>query len=950
MAKTRNYTKPTMVVRQFFTDDTTQQSVPAMVHISGPHANFVSASDASAELGYLGTYSANDGLFVELPRCLAGKVLDRDSVSVTFKNAWLRYFKTTTETFLLPKGARNVITCSPALQSAGFSFRSNGPVNRGAVFFDRDVQVGDAVRVTANIGGEAKELWTTVAAVVPRYSPGVVLPSVLAGTRNVTAGSDSLAISDQTEAAAMVMVTLGKDINWYDPMLRRGLAQDSYIVECLIGGNATAARFRVTSTHGDNLGSVRAEEVDHGGTTENRLLLGSLGAWLVLPDTAAFTPEMNWTIQAEAAVTVQQPVGSGVYLGPSSERQAREVTYIVSVSKGGLIPLAEPVTEAARYACPTLSVTTTDGSDKMPLVRVTEQGKPVPVSRFGVEITFDGEILMEGDKFFVTCRSAYSDIFPTLVLNRNVPDDWVNENDDSDVSLELFLVEKEMDVPEFAMTAMGRRENWSIESGGIRLRAGLTLYTPSWKIGGILSDLPVHGLEVNRSSQVSMSMRYFVPDLANQIVLVRSIAELNELVSGPVTPDNPLKYAAYHALNNGLGSQILLTAVVDPTDLDEWRKVTDLISERDDVFSVMPLSMGDQAVNDLFYEHILEMNQDETAKERMLYLIAHDRELIPILTSHGRQPVIGKLSVETSVGSSRYAAYTAMTDGIDFSAVGVKPGDTLRTHYDFDYSGHDVWSEYVIDEVVNAATLRLRADPGGLAVDQVPMAFEIWRSQNNDDYADSIAETAGYDDKLVIYIYANNADPDQSPIGPAATLLGLIGAVVPHQGVTWYPLEGISADNWTNRFSNKQLNHIAGNGVLVISKHTDGYVCARHAVTTSKSPLSANPRTSLTMKMTEEMFVRNALLIKKEFRSAVKGFVGITNITQGTKVAILANINMKADQLKRDVDSPQLGGRITSGPDDLEVRQHALFTDHLIVSGRVTGPVPLKVLEFNLFI
>jgi hypothetical protein len=950
MAKARNYTKPTMVVRQFFTDDTTRQSVPAMIHISGPHANFVSASDATAELGYLGTYSARDGLFVELPRCLAGKVLDRDSVTVTFKNAWLRYFKTTTETFLIPKGARNVVACSPSLQSAGFSFRQNGPVDRAAAFYDRDVQIGDAVRVTANIGGEAKELWTTIAAVVPRYSPGVVLPNVLAGSRNVLTGPSLLVVAGQSEAAGSVTVTLGKDAGWYEPILQRGLARDTYFVECLIGGNATAARFRIISMQGDNLGSVRAEEVEQGGATENRLMLSSLGAWLVLPDTEMFTPEMNWTVQADAAVTVQHPVSSGVYQGPSSERLAREVTYIITVSKGGMIPATEPATETGRYACPTLSVTTTDGSDKMPLVRVLEQGKPVLISRFGVEITFDTDYLMEGDKFFVTCRSAYSDIYPTLILNRNVPDDWVNEDDDSRVALELFLVEKELDVPEFAMTAMGRRENWTVESGGIRFRTGLTLYSPVWKIGGILSDLPVHGREADRSSQVYLSMRYFLPDLANQVVLIRSIADLNEMVSGPVTPDNPLKYAAYHALNNGFGSQVLLTGVVDPTDLAEWRKVTDLISERDDVFSVMPLSMGDQAVNDLFYEHILEMNQDETAKERMLYLIAHDRELIPILTTDRRQPAVGTLSVETSVGSSRYAAYTATSDGIDFPAAGVKPGDTLRTHFDYDYSGRDVWSEYTIDEVVNAVTLRLRSDPGGIAGDQVPMAFEIWRSQSHDDYADSIAETAGYDDKLVIYIYANNADPDYNPIGPAATLLGLIGAVVPHQGVTWYPLEGISADNWTNRFSNKQLNHIAGNGVLVISKHTDGYVCARHAVTTSKSPLSANPRTALTMKMTEEMFVRNALLVKKEFRNAIKGFNGITNITQGTKVAILANINMKADQLKRDVDYPRLGGRILSGPDDLDIREHALFTDHLIVSGRVTGPVPLKVLEFNLFI
>ena len=951
MAKSRNYSPPTMIVRQFFTEDTTRQSVPAMVHISGPHTNFVSSNDASAELGYLGTYSASEGLFVELPRCLVGKVLDRDSVIVSFKNVLLRYFKTTTEQFLLPKGAKNIISCSPSLQTAGFSFRQNGQVNRAIAFHDRDVQVGDAVRVTANIAGEAKEIWTTIAAVVPRYSPGVVLPQVVPGNQNAATGPASISISDQTEAARQVIVTLDQESDWYEPMLARGVAHDTYVVECLIGGTATAARFRVTSALGDHFGSVRAEEVDQGGTTEIRLAIGSTGAWLCLPEMAILTPEMSWTIRAEAAVTVNIPTTSGVYLGNASQQQPREVTYIVTVSKGGMIPETEPTTDIGRYACPTLSVTTTDGSDKMPIVRVLEQGSPVLISRYGVEITFDGEYLIEGDKYFITCQSSFSDIYPTLILNRNVPDDWVDEADDSDVSLELFIVEKELEVPEFAMTSLGRQENWTIESGGIRFRNGLTLYSTSWTVGGLLSDLPVYGLPENRSSQAYMSMRYFVPDLANQIVLIRSLADLNDLVSGPITPDNPLKYAAWHALNNGSGSQLLLTSVTDPTDLNEWRKVTDLISERDDVFHVFPLTLGDQAINDLFYEHLKEMNQDETAKERVLYLIGHDQELVAILTDQQGQPMIGKLSVETSVGSSRYAAYTVITGGVDFLESGVKPGDTLRTHFDYDFSGQEVWTEYTITEVINASTLRLDTDPATVVEDQVAMAFHIWRRQNNNDFADSIANTSGYNDMLVRYIYSDNADPDYSQLGPAAALVGLIGSVVPHQGVSWYPLEGFSAEGWVNRFSNSQLNHMAGNGVLLITKHADGYVCARHAVTTSKSPLNADPRTALTLKKTEEMFVRNALLIKKEFRSVVrKGFVGVTNPSRGTRLAIVSNINLKAEQLKNDVEYPLLGGRITSGPHNLDIRSHALFDDHLIVSGSIEGPVPLNKLEFNLYI
>ncbi len=259
MANSRNYTPPTMIVRQHFSEDTSRQAVSALVHISGPQANFVSVKDATADLGFLGIYSATNGLHVELPRCLVGNVLDRDSVSVTLRNALLRYFKTTTETFLLPKGARNVVTCSESLQATNFSFKKNGPSDRAAVFYDRDVQAGDAVRVTANIGGEARELWTTVASVMPRYTAGVVLPTVTPGNTNAPGSSEAISITDLSEAAAGITVSLGKEDDWYVPLLARGVAFDTYLVEVAIGGTTSAARFRITSAFGDNVGSARSE-------------------------------------------------------------------------------------------------------------------------------------------------------------------------------------------------------------------------------------------------------------------------------------------------------------------------------------------------------------------------------------------------------------------------------------------------------------------------------------------------------------------------------------------------------------------------------------------------------------------------------------------------------------------------------------------------------------------
>jgi hypothetical protein len=953
MAKQRNYRQPLMVVHQTFLNDTTAAAVPSLVHISGPHANFVSAGDETEELGYLGTYSAADGLHVELPRVLVGNVLDRGSVVVTLKNALLRYFRTTTESFKIPASTKNIITASDQMQADGFSFRTNGIYGRAAVFGDRDVRAGDAVHVSADISGEIEELWTTVASVTPRYKPGSVNPTVQSGAKNAVASPATINISDADPTdfpARYTAEPITAEAGWDTPLRARGIISDTYTVETIIGGDVATARFRVTSLSGDTVGSVSLAQATIDTDTVYQLKIGNTDAYLNFTASAVFVAGTTILLDAKATVVLNTPTAGGSYTAAYSERVARESTYVITVTKGGAIPITEPTTEAERYACPTISVTTSDGSDKTPIVRIFAQDQPVSISRFGVTLTFEEEYLIEGDKFYVTCLSPYSDIVPTIVLNQNIPTAWVDANVDREVAIELFAVEASIDVPEYSMTSSGRELNWTIEDGGIQLRPAISLYTPSWAVNGEPAALQVFGIPGKKSAEAYMRMRYFVTDLVRTITPITSLSELNELVSGPITADNPIKWAAYYALNGGVGSTVLLTSVADPTSLEDWREVTDLISERDDVFHVLPLTYGDKEINKLFYEHIQAMNVDETAKERVLYLISNDQRTLPVITDYYGNTVLGQLSIETSVGESKYVAYTSKTNGIDFIAYGVRSGDVVRTNYDFDLAGQIVWTEYIVEEVVNADTLRLTAKTDSVVVDEIPLAYEIWRTQSNAEFAETIAETGGFQDMLVRYIYTDNADPNFDQVAPASALVGLIGSVVSHQGVSWYPLTGFTSDNWIGRFSNSQLNHMGGNGVLLITRQQDGSIAARHAVTTNKAPLAGNPETALTLKMSEEMFVRNALLIKKEFRSVLLGIVGVSNNVSQTHLEIKARIEVKAKLLKEDTNYPMLGGRIVDGPINLKVEKHALFADALWVQFTVTGPMPLNRLDCRIFI
>ena len=930
MAHARNYRVPSMVVRQRFVDDGGASAVAAAVHISGPHANFVSRGTATFEQGLLGGYSEASGLSAWLPSVLQNNVLDVSSAELVLTDTALRYFHSTTEVFNIPANSRNIVEA----RDADFSFTQYGNTPRYNRFENRDVRVGDLVRLTAVVNGETESVWSSIARLLPKLRDGEIDPVAEAGAANApfaAAGTTSVVVNEMPGITVTVSGSGGT------ALLEKGLVEAVYTVQTIIGGDTSTARFRVIASNGETESSVT---VDASGELTTALLPGVTVEFSPVSGDLVFVAGTSFVFKAAASYTPLTISTGGSYTVQASMRAPKETTYVLTVIKGGYVPTTAPANDIERFARPVLAVTTNTGLDQSPSVRIDQAGTSAAIGRYGIQIVVPTGYLIEGDKFYIKARSPYTDAITSLGLNDNLPSAWISSSD-TRVTLELFI-----DRPELVIASDSDSANWSIESNTVRVRPGIEWIDSTWQTAGELLPLPVIA---RASTKAYLTFRYFVSDLVGTITPVRSLVDLNDLVSGPIDPSNPLKYAAYHALSDGAGSQILLTAVADPTDITEWEKVTDIISERDDVFHVFPLCYGDKAVTDLFYRHIQAMNVDEVAKERLLYLVDYTPETIALAQGTEDEPYEGVFSIETE-GGIEYTAFISDAAGVNFRELGVRAGDVIRTNFVYDLSGNMVWSDYTVVGVINSSTVRIADGSGSDFADNVPKVFEIWRNQTPREQREVIAETAGIQDMLVRYILVDNVDKSIDPLGPAATLVGLIGSVVPHQGVSWFPLAGWSADGWQGKYSNADLNHMAGNGVLIITRHADGFVAARHAVTTAKSPLAGQPETALTLKLSEEMYIRNALLVRKEFRNALRGFVGVTNLVDGTLAAIEANLIAAANYLKSENEYPALGGRILSDLMDLSIRRHVLHRDTLVVSFKVEAPFALNALDCTIFI
>ena len=393
--------------------------------ITGPHAELFRCSEADEKaLVGLGTYDhvgANvGGVFKTCytwPEKASSSLIDTAYTNLCIDDALLRYFTDTSQ--LMTRTASNKI------HHPTKNFKQNtATYPRHADFLDRDVQVGDVVRVIgyeAGDGGTALNLCTYV----KNIEADQVASSVATAVSDVNNPNDqvaSVSASAGTGNTGAVVISATAGATW--DALNLGLISETYTVtvtQASTGGDHTTARLRVTSASGldDNLNLTPVAATNP--TTISAL--GSVGLTatfaagdFVVNDTYTITVNREW----------QEPVATsgGTYTGLTDR------TYIVTVTEGGDYSVPPQVT-----------VTTTDGTDFSGPHNVYDlfgsgtgtssttsttaapaacESITLTIGQYGVTVCLSGHGLRLGDRFTIDAVAAKDGNFRTLVLGHDL--------------------------------------------------------------------------------------------------------------------------------------------------------------------------------------------------------------------------------------------------------------------------------------------------------------------------------------------------------------------------------------------------------------------------------------------------------------------------------------------------------------------------------------------------
>ncbi len=457
-----------------------------------------------------------------------------------------------------------------------------------------------------------------------------------------------------------------------------------------------------------------------------------------------------------------------------------------------------------------------------------------------------------------------------------------------------------------------------------------------------------------------MEYRAWRTDLAHEVGTISDVGDLDDLISGSLDPDNPLKWGVFKALSNANGSEVKFTATALPEDPDSWTQVLELLLGRDDVYGLVPLTRN-RIVLDLYAAHVDAMSSPEQGLWRSLWVNLQGRPEIPIIHAGSTIPGFteptttdGELALATFAddsltSGSQYTIMTVPAGNANFEVAGVRPGDIVRALYVGDGFGNFVYSEFVVDQVESEDQLRLLAGPG--APQTVPAKIEIWRNLTPTEEATEIATDAGtWNNRRVRAIWPDQIESSgtiQEGYHLCAALAGLASGILPHQGMTHLEVAGFTRVQRTvDKFNRPQLDIMALAGTWIVTQELSvtsgnlGTIFNRHAITTG---------TYADINSREEMITRNVDSISYRFKDSFEPFIGISNVTPSMEAVLRAETQLLIEILKHERETPQLGGQLIDAL-IVDLRPHATIRDRFVLILNITIPVALNNIEVHLVV
>ena len=942
------YVLPQVLVFQDFTIQPAVAANPLSAHIAGGHAYLVRESETNErEFGSLGLYDDAVDMPALWPNRPTGGIVDPTYTKLFIENALLQYFSDD----LGGGDTIKVVANHPnRIKATATNFATGNGHSRAGVLYDRDVQIGDVIRVRglpSGAGGTDTTLWTYVRGLVADVVSAIIHAAVVDASNAATHSATASVVQNAGDLNCVYATTSGTNYNG----LPSGHITETYtirVIDSSVNGDFRTARLRVISGSGTDdqievLPAVANSPTTigtrgltvtfhkHGGGNSCSLSAENEGVSaddLIAGQVFLATVSQSFTVTTAVANT------AGVYTG------SNDTTYVVKVTKGGKFS----------DGAPEISVSTTNGIDQSGPHIVAGTSSAISIGTQGVTIQFGASTgLVLGDRFYIPVTGAAAGNIRTLVLGHNLDSHFV-ANDE--VSVQLYIRKPLLEVTA-NRTNMAPLTNWEQSETEITIKAGIVAYDASWTDDGQPLPLDVYSAADLNYGNLYVQYRAWLPTLASQVNSIIDVATIDD-ISGALTPDNPLKWGVFKALTNSNGTPVLYTAVLNPDDVNTWDEVLEALLTRDDAYGLVPLTRNPTVIN-LYQAHVNSCSSPSEGLWRVCWVNLNGIPEVPVVAASSTVPnhlmattsdgelALAVFSDDPLTSGSQYTICRVPAANANFLTNDVMPGDIVRALYTGDGFGNFTYSEFVVDEVQSEDQLRLKTGPD--APQSIPAKIEVWRNLSATQEAIEVGMSAGaYSSRRVRATWPDLIESDglvQEGYFLNCALAGLCSGVLPHQGLTHLAIAGFSSTQRTNhKFNRPQLNQLAIDGVWIVEQTIAGEIYTRHAVTTGLYS-DINQR--------EEMLTRNVDSISYRYKDFFAPYIGVTNVTPSMEEVIRQGLAKLTDTLKNERYTQNLGGQLINATVD-RFYVSAIFKDRYVAFITLQVPYALNNIELHLVV
>jgi hypothetical protein len=912
---------PQVLVFQEFNTVPSEITDPLRPFICGPEYDLHRYSVASEKVK-AGVYSQSAGNVFNWITSLgrtAGSVVDLTYTKVYLENALLQYYKNASG------GDENTV-CAPVTGYANrVKLNSNlvtaNSTSRNALFYTRDVQVGDYARVETTAGASG---------VTAKVIGFVAEPTAAATDAIIAETANALSGSGTNGAASGVVGTITPTISGTYDGTTIGVTRETYTViftQGSTGNDPKTAMYDVISASGKDtqrnvVYSGVATTIGSGvpgndaAFTINSAGLGSLTFKIAYTSGTDVQRGWGFTVAVQGTYTVVTTASAGTYTGK------QDTKYIVKVVRGGTI-------SGTLTTCPIIQITTNNAYDTGGQQNVTATGI-YTVGNYGVQFNLSvGTKLIFGDKWYISAHAPGVGAIQTLVLDKTLNATLLAAGD---LNVTLYM-NKTVELKK-QLYGNATVTNWSQTATDLTLLANAKVYDADWRAG-------LFGLNVV-SGDVYVHWRELLGTHADKIYSIDQIGDISTVFSTTSDPENPLVYAVEKALLNSNSTSVRFMAV-DTDDKAGYTEVIDRLEVRDDVYTIVPLTQ-DKSILDLVAGHVKAMSTPDSGLWRTA--IFSQKISNPVDRVGVSVAATGAIALNGTTGLYELSLLTPLT-GVDFLATDefgstlVKSGDIVRYNYDVDNNGAVTYSTATVDATLTSTKLQLLNGTQAIADTKI----EIYRSLDQQDLSEKIGLSSGvFASRRVVNVYPDviaSGGVDVAGYYLAAAIAGVIGGVVPHQGLTNVSISGFdNANNVVNKFNRSQLDAMASAGAWIVTHDLQtGEVYTRHELTTDTTDVNTR----------ELMVTKNVDSISYLFKSNLKRFIGRANVTPRLLAAISTEVAATVAYLQNNGFTNDLGSQLVDA-NIASISAHPLLKDRVVVVLNLTIPYPLNNLELHLVV